>query len=108
MQTLTEARHTRDRDNMFTINLPRTRGIYSDASLYKGYQKNDDGIYWALQHSACLQDHYSHEDVAHRERLRNMKPLENGDIVMIEGKQYKTRILGNFSDCAIFDPVTTA
>ena len=30
MQTLTPSRHTGDRDNMFTINLPRMRGIYSD------------------------------------------------------------------------------
>ena len=105
MQTINEAQHTMDRDNVFTINLPRTRGIYSEASLYKGYKTFEDGIYWALQHSACLQGHYSEADIAHRDRLNSMKPLENGDIVLINGEQYKTRILGNFSDCAIFDKV---
>ena len=105
MQTLTQSRHTGDRDNMFTINLPRMRGMYSDASLYQGYKTRDDGVYWALQHSACLQGHYSEADIAHRDRLHNMKPLENGDIVLINGEQYKTRILGNFSDCAIFDKI---
>jgi hypothetical protein len=34
-----------------------------------------------------------------------IEPIENGEIVEIEGKKYSTRILGNYSDCVIFDPV---
>lgn len=105
MQTLTISQDSFDTAAVFTINLSRKSGIYSEASLHKDYQKTGDGIFWALKKSACLKSHYSAEDIAHRDAMRNMKPLENCDIVIIEGQQYKTRILGNFSDCAIFDKV---
>lgn len=102
MKTLTISQDSFDTASRFTINL---NGLYSEASLHKDYQTIGDNIFWALKKSACLQSHYSAEDIAHRDHLRSMQPLEHGDLVMIEGEQYKVRILGNFSDCAIFDKV---
>lgn len=105
MQTLTISQDSFDTASRFTINLNRKNGLYSEASLHKDYNKQGDGILWALQKSACLQSHYSEQDIAHRDRMRNMQPLKHGDLVVIEGQQYKVRVLGNFSDCAIFDKV---
>jgi hypothetical protein len=105
MQTLTISQDSFDTAARFTINLNRKNGVYSEASLHKDYNKQGDGIFWALQKSACLKSHYSAEDIAHSDRMRNMQPLSHGDLVMIEGEQYKVRVLGNFSDCAIFDKV---
>ena len=105
MQTLTISQDSFDTAARFTINLSRKNGLYSEASLHKDYKSTNDGVFWALQKSACLQSHYSVKDIAHRDHLRNMKPLEHNDFVMIEGEQYKVRVLGNFSDCAIFDKV---
>jgi len=75
------------------------------ASLHKDYQKQGDGIFWAMKKSACLKAEYTAKDDEERNRLNSMTPLVANDIVIIEGKQYKTRVLGNFSDCAIFDPI---
>jgi hypothetical protein len=105
MKTLTISQDSFDTAARFTINLSRKNGLYSEASLHKDYNKKGDGIFWALQKSACLKSHYSAEDIAHGDRLRNMTPLAHGDLVLIEGEQYKVRVLGNFSDCAIFDKV---
>ena len=105
MKTLSISQDSFDTAARFTINLSRKNGLYSEASLHKDYKTTGDGIFWALQKSACLQSHYSAEDIAHRDAMRNMKPLEHGDLVMIEGEQYKVRVLGNFSACAIFDKI---
>jgi hypothetical protein len=105
MQTLTISKDSFDTAARFTINLNRKNGVYGEASLHKDYNKQGDGIFWALQKSACLKSEYSAEDIAHGDRMRNMQPLAHGDLVMIEGEQYKVRVLGNFSDCAIFDKV---
>ncbi len=77
-----------DQENTFVVF--SKRGFPMTASLHQDYEKEGDGIYWAMQHGACL----SREPV-----------LLNGEIVLIDGKEYKTRILGNYSNCAIFDAV---
>jgi hypothetical protein len=58
-----------------------------------------------LQRGSCLKAEYSDKDIAERNRLNSSTPIRHNDIVEIEGKQYRTRVLGDFSDCAIFDPV---
>jgi hypothetical protein len=106
MQTLNFSNDTLDQDNTFVIDwagVRRQRRLV--AKLHKGYQKDDDGIVWAMQKSLCLKSEYTAKDVEERARLNAMEPVRNGDIVMIEGQQYKARVMGDFSDCAIFDPV---
>jgi hypothetical protein len=102
MKTLNLSKDTFDRDSEFSIDLgkkyPKT------AKLYQGYQ-NDDSIYWALQKSGILKGEYSQADIDHRNRLNSETPVKHGDIVQIDNNQYKVRILGDFSDCAIFDPI---
>lgn len=106
MQALNLATDTFDQDNTFVIEVQGfKRTVQVTASLYCGYQKSEDGIFWALKNSACLKDQYTAKDNEERARLNAMEPVRNGDIVLISGKQYKARVLGNFSDCAIFDPV---
>jgi hypothetical protein len=75
------------------------------ASLHQDYEKEGDGIYWAMQRGACLKSVYTDADRAETARLSREPVLLNGEIVLIDGKQYKTRILGNYSNCAIFDAV---
>lgn len=106
MQTLNFSLDTLDQDNTFAMEVQGFKGqsIRITACLHKDYQKQGDGILWAMKKSACLKAVYTAKDQEERERLNLSEPLRNGDAVLIEGKQYKTRVLGNFSDCAIFDP----
>ena len=92
-----------DQENTFGVF--SKRGLPMTASLHQDYEKEGDGIYWAMQHGACIKSSYSDADRAETARLSREPVLLNGEIVLIEGKEYKTRILGNYSDCAIFDAV---
>ena len=40
-----------------------------------------------------------------KKRIRESEPVVDGEIVMIDGDKYKARVLGDFSNCVVFDPV---
>ena len=106
MQNLTLSNSNFDQDNTFEIEFVtprRTRRL--KVSLYRNYKVDGDGILWALQNGVCLKAQYSDKDLAERNRLNAATPVRHNDIVQIEGKKYRTRVLGDFSDCAIFDPI---
>ena len=104
MKTLLITTATMQYDKVFTMDIGAKYG-YIEVSLYQGYQTEDDGIFWGLKRSVCLSSSYTQSDIDYRDRLNNMETVKNGEIVLIDGKQYKTRVLGDFSNCAIFDPV---
>lgn len=102
MKTLILATDTFDQVNTFVVAVGnRTKWV----SLRRDYDKVGDGIYWALSSGAVLKDKYTAADVAERDRLNAETPLQHGEIVLIDGEQYKTRVLGNYSNCAIFDKI---
>ena len=74
-------------------------------SLYKDYEKEGDGIYWGLASGAMVKCSYTKADKDEKKRIREDSPVENGDIVMIDGDEHKARVLGDYSNCVIFDPV---
>jgi hypothetical protein len=37
--------------------------------------------------------------------IANNEPVRHGDIVIIDGKQYAVRVIGDYSNCAVFDPL---
>jgi hypothetical protein len=43
--------------------------------------------------------------MAERARLNAEEPVRNGDVVEVEGKLYRVRVKGNYSDCAVLDPL---
>lgn len=105
MQAINFMQDTFDRNNTFVIEIVKPRRtIRVDAGLYRDYQKQGDGIIWAMKRSATLQASYSEEQLQERARLNAMEPVRNGDTVLIDGRLYKARVLGDSSDCAIFDP----
>lgn len=66
-------------------------------TCYLFNSEDEDKIY-VMQEAACIKSHYSAEDRAERDRLATMTPVRDGDIVEVEGQQYKVKILGNYSD----------
>ena len=106
MQTLTLSTFTLDQDNTFIIEVKGySRMKRMTVSLKQGYHKKGDGIYWGLQGCACLKSEYTAKDNEEQARLAAMTPIRKGDIVLIDGIEYKANVLGDFSDCAIFEKV---
>ena len=106
MQTLNLATDSFDQDNTFTVQVKGFKSMKRiRVSLHCGYKTNDDGIYWAMKRSAMLKSEYTAKDIEENNRMMEMEAVCDGDIVLIDGKQYKTRVLGDYSNCAVFDPV---
>jgi hypothetical protein len=101
MKELTLSGSTFDHDSKF-----RVAGVSGDVSLKQDYKQRGDGILWGLCAGSALQATYTAEQIAHRDRMRQMEPIQSGEIVTINGQQYKARVLGNYSDCVIFDLLT--
>lgn len=106
MQVLTLSTGSFDQDNTFALTIRKPRNlIRARVSLCRDYKTAGDGIYWAMKNSVVLKSYYTDKDIEEANRLINMEPVRDGDIVLIDGNQYKVRVLGDFSDCAIFDPI---
>lgn len=102
MRTLTLSTGSFDQDNTFSISKLK----YSRCKLFKDYKQDGDGIYWVMLCSAMLKAEYTDKD--HEESARLSDPanaVDDGEIVTVDGKQFKIRVLGQYSDCAILDPV---
>jgi hypothetical protein len=93
--------------NLFDKDMDKFRvmGVSGDVSLYSGYKTEDDGILYGLQGGTLIKSNYSKEDIAHSNRMSEYEPIDNGEVVLIEGNQYITRIIGNYSTCVMFDLV---
>lgn len=83
----------------------RVEGVTGDVILLKDYNKVGDGILWGLQKSIMIKSHYTDEEIALKKKVREMKPLQNNQIVLIDGDEHIVQVLGNYSDCAIFVPM---
>ncbi len=96
-----ENRHTAS----FTIAHQRDGYLPMRATLYRDYEKQGDGTFWAMQSAACIASSYSQAEKDETRRLNREPALQDGEIVQIEGGQYRVRRLGDYSNCAIFDPI---
>jgi hypothetical protein len=88
-------------DETFGVSLPRRTAT---CSLRLGYNTRNDGIYWALQHSGVLADSYTNAEINERRRIQSETPVQNGDVVQIDGRNYAAKVLGNYSDAVVFVP----
>ncbi|RPH72691.1 MAG: hypothetical protein EHM78_01970 [Myxococcaceae bacterium] len=107
MRTLTLSTGSFDQVNTFNVAHPRRAKDYLPmrAALYRDYAKVGDGVYWAMQIAGCIKSSYSDADRAEIDRLNVEPALTNGEVVLIDGHQYRTEIKGAYSDCAVFHPV---
>lgn len=100
MKVLTLATGNFDQINTFNVNVGAD---VVKASLLRDYEKQGDGIYWALNSGSLLKSTYTPADDEEAARLARSEPLVHGDLVLIEGERYTVRVKGRFSDCAVFD-----
>jgi hypothetical protein len=73
--------------------------------LMQDYEKVGDGIYWGMADTIMLKDSYTQADRDEKKRIREEEPVEHGDIVIIDGDKYQARVLGDFSNCVVFDRI---
>lgn len=104
MQVLNFPRDNFDKDNTFTFAYKGFRGNECTATGYL-FNSVDESVVYLMKQSACLKDVYSDADRAESARLREMTPVRTGDMVTVDGKQYRVRILGNYSDAGRLDPI---
>lgn len=71
----------------------------------KKYPHPDDNVVFGMQRAGVIKANYTEQDCLDIERFAKIEPIKNGEIVEINGAQYRTRILGNYSDAARFDLV---
>ena len=83
----------------------RVEGVRGNVSLWKDYNKEGDGIYWGMQGAGILKKHYTEQDELYRLMMNKYVPLKKDEIVIINDEIYKIKILGNYSDCCIFEKV---
>ena len=103
-KTLTLATGNLDRINTFNVVVRgRLDTNTMKCQLRHNYQKSDDGIYWALSVGGVLQGIYDNGDIEERARLLQEEPVKNGDLVLINGKEYRAKVLGAYSDACIFE-----
>lgn len=107
-RTLTLSTDSFDRINTFNISLPTKRNPedrMTGCSLHRDYRVAGDGVLWAMNAGSIISSSYSPAEIAERNRLNAEAPVKNGDIVEVEGKLYRMRVLGRYSDCAILDAI---
>ena len=110
MKTLVQRTDSFDKEHTFGIEYKNWRGDLDVKGVYlmQGYEKDDDGIFWAMSKTVCVSSHYSEAERAEIDRIYNNEPVRDGEIVLINGEQYKTRVLGDYSNTAIFDKLEEA
>lgn len=102
MKALTLSRDSFDQDNTFTI---LVKGYKRMKNITASLHHHDECGYYALKESVCLKDQYTEKDVEESRRLQAMDPLKDGEIVTIDGNMYTVKVNGDYSDCAVFNPV---
>lgn len=105
MPTLNFPRDNFDQDNTFAFAYQGTWGIDRIATGYL-FKSAEDGQIFIMKQSACLKDGYTDADRAERLRLDAQIPLRTNDVVTVDGKNYRVRILGNYSDAGRLDPMS--
>ena len=102
MQTLKITHETHNKENTFVFALT-SKGAESKRVGYL-FDCGSDGL-CIVQGFISLQEHYSSKDVADRERLNALAPVRNGDVVLVDGKKYAVKIVGDYADAGRLIPV---
>ena len=65
---------------------------------------NVDYDYYGLSETIMISDTYHEGQVEQGRRMRNEVPVEDGDLVYINGEVFYAKVKGNYSDCVDFYP----
>ncbi len=66
--------------------------------------QNVDYDYYGLSETIMISDTYHEGQVEQGRRMRKEVPVEDGDLVYINGEVFHAKVKGNYSDCVEFYP----
>lgn len=72
--------------------------------LFKCVQDGAPKIF-IMQGAVCIQASYTKTQIEERQRLNEMEPLRNGEMVEVDGVRYKAVIKGDYSDAGYLEPI---
>jgi hypothetical protein len=102
--TLTYPANNFDRDARFAFEYLNWRKQPTRGEGYLFYDDTEDQIY-ILKCASCIQGSYTAEERAHIARIfHGEQVLRNSDTVIVEGKPYTVKILGDYSDAGRLIP----
>lgn len=97
---------------------PNGWGRKIQGSMHMDYEKVGDGRLWVMQRAAVLKAEYSNRDRIQNRLYNEADVLEDGEVVeimivdtngseykLVSKKQYRFKVLGDYSDCAIFEEI---
>jgi hypothetical protein len=95
-----------ERSSIYAVEYTGFKGrtVRTEGYIFDGRDCKRDPAVFLMQKSACLQGHYSEEDIAHINRIRTETPIRHGDVVQFKGQLFTVKILGNYSDCGRLVP----
>jgi hypothetical protein len=70
----------------------------TDESFKNSRKRPDDDKIFILQTGSILKSHYTEQDYAEQNAFNALDPLQNGQQVIVNGKNYIVKINGNYSD----------
>ena len=98
-----------DDNRMFDV---KVEGVTSPVGIYKDYHKEGDGIIWGMKRASVLKAEYTAQDILERDAYKALKPIKNGEIVMLgdttdkeNGGFYRVEVIGNYSNACLFHKV---
>ena len=93
-----------DRQNSFGLLVSKSDPVPRICHLYQGYEAPGDGIYWAMSVGVTLKAEYTEEDRREADRIKVEPPIRDGILVVVGNRCFRCRVLGDFSNAAVFDP----
>ena len=105
MRTITHHADFADLASLFTVEVSSARRGKYAIRCYAHDGRGYDNVPFINQASACLKDHYTAEDRAASARLASEEPVRDGEIVLLNGRQYRVKVIGDYSDAARLLPV---
>lgn len=104
MITLTIPTSTFDRAARFAFEYLDYKKQPTRAEGYLFYDDQADEMF-LMKSATCLQGSYSDDDRAHIDRIyRGADVVRHGDAVLVDGKPYTVKVLGNYSDAGRLIP----
>ena len=87
MRTLTKKTDSFDKINSFGIEYKNWRGQKDVKGVYlmQDYEKDGDGIYWAMSKTVCVSSHVTQAESDELDRIYNNPPVVDGELVLIDG-----------------------
>ena len=104
MRTLRFRQDTFDRDALFAFEIETPRRSFRATGYLLDCRDDGEGVV-LMQAPAVLSDIYGDAEIALRNRIATETPVRGGDVVLVDGKQYVVKVIGDYNDAGRLQPL---